>query len=254
MRTIVVGDIHGCLLELRELLDQLQFRTGADRLISVGDLIDRGPDPVGVVHFMQEVGAEVVMGNHEEWALRYARHEARCQEDPHYKNPMRPRSATRLAQHAALSADDRQWLARLPIVLQFIHMERPWLVTHGGIPSNRALEQVDYRQILRCRWVDGAGAYASTGNPHELPPGSVYWTERWVGPQSVVYGHIRHDRHAVRIDVRDNGVECYGIDTGCCFGGWLTAAVFVPNRAKPEIHQVRAHTAYVPPRESDIST
>ncbi|HTT70883.1 MAG TPA: metallophosphoesterase, partial [Anaeromyxobacteraceae bacterium] len=42
VRTIVVGDVHGCLEELDELLRVVEFRPGFDRLVFVGDLLDRG--------------------------------------------------------------------------------------------------------------------------------------------------------------------------------------------------------------------
>ena len=43
MRTIIIGDIHGCFKELVLLLEKVQFDQGRDLLISLGDMIDRGP-------------------------------------------------------------------------------------------------------------------------------------------------------------------------------------------------------------------
>lgn len=43
-RDFVIGDLHGCLEEFRDLLQQLQFNRERDRMFSVGDLIDRGPE------------------------------------------------------------------------------------------------------------------------------------------------------------------------------------------------------------------
>ncbi|HVS08844.1 MAG TPA: metallophosphoesterase, partial [Planctomycetota bacterium] len=48
MATWVVGDIHGCAEELARLLERLATGSG-DRLVAVGDLFHRGPDPAGVV-------------------------------------------------------------------------------------------------------------------------------------------------------------------------------------------------------------
>ena len=75
-RTIVVGDVHGCLEELDELLSRLEVGP-SDRLVLAGDLMDRGPDPVGVVRRARERGALAVLGNHDEKHLRFARHEAK---------------------------------------------------------------------------------------------------------------------------------------------------------------------------------
>lgn len=49
LRTIIVGDIHGCIDELNELIKTISYDKKTDRLILLGDLIDRGPDSVGVV-------------------------------------------------------------------------------------------------------------------------------------------------------------------------------------------------------------
>ena len=77
MATIAVGDIHGCLPALVDLLDQLRNQiTAADRVVFLGDYIDRGPDTKGcleaVLEFRRDVNAPVVClcGNHEDWLLR----------------------------------------------------------------------------------------------------------------------------------------------------------------------------------------
>jgi serine/threonine protein phosphatase 1 len=77
MATIAVGDIHGNLPALNDLLRQLQGEVAArDTIVFLGDYIDRGPDTKGcvdaILEFQQEVSARVVClrGNHEEWFLR----------------------------------------------------------------------------------------------------------------------------------------------------------------------------------------
>ena len=69
-RDFVVGDVHGHFDALRRLLDGVGFKLGADRLFSVGDLIDRGPQSAEAVAWI-EAGkiALTVMGNHEEMML-----------------------------------------------------------------------------------------------------------------------------------------------------------------------------------------
>jgi len=62
MKTLVVGDIQGCFAEFEELLD----RSSPDRIIAVGDLVDRGPDsPAVLEYFRSNPFAGSVMGNHE---------------------------------------------------------------------------------------------------------------------------------------------------------------------------------------------
>lgn len=64
-RLIVVGDIHGCLKQLECLLVALSFDRTRDVLLLLGDLVDNGPDSVGVVRLACKLGALVILGNHE---------------------------------------------------------------------------------------------------------------------------------------------------------------------------------------------
>lgn len=65
-RDFVVGDIHGCYEDLLKALTLLGFVGGADRLFSVGDLVDRGPDSFKAAELVFEPWFKAVKGNHEE--------------------------------------------------------------------------------------------------------------------------------------------------------------------------------------------
>ena len=71
-RLITIGDVHGCADDLARLLDWLQPQP-EDRLIFVGDLVNKGFDSAGVVDQAIALQAEAVMGNHELRLLRYRR-------------------------------------------------------------------------------------------------------------------------------------------------------------------------------------
>ncbi|MGE5839801.1 MAG: metallophosphoesterase family protein [Deltaproteobacteria bacterium] len=69
-KTFIVGDIHGCLDMLKRLMGTIEWRPEADRLIFLGDFIDRGPQSKGVVDYVIETCSlservECLMGNHE---------------------------------------------------------------------------------------------------------------------------------------------------------------------------------------------
>lgn len=71
-RIFAVGDVHGCDIALETLLEQMEL-TSADRLIVLGDVIDRGPDSCRVVEMILDAGnscrTDFVMGNHEQMLL-----------------------------------------------------------------------------------------------------------------------------------------------------------------------------------------
>ena len=239
-RTLAIGDVHGCLEELRELLRAVAYDPSADRLVFVGDLVDRGPDPVGVVREVRALASRgdvlTIMGNHEEKLVRWFKRVAE-ERDTGKKNAMTPPPPDRLAQWEAFDADSLAWLAALPITLE---PSPGWAVVHGGFESIAGSSQKP-QKMLRCRWVDPETGKMIALHEGSLatPEGVVVWTERWRGPLHVVYGHAVHSLEAPRVDRPAPDVECWGIDTGCCFGGRLTALCLetravtqVPARAK----------------------
>jgi serine/threonine protein phosphatase 1 len=65
----VVGDLHGCFSLLQRLLQSIDFQTASDRLFSVGDLVDRGPESEAVLSWLSQPWFYSVCGNHEQMVL-----------------------------------------------------------------------------------------------------------------------------------------------------------------------------------------
>lgn len=70
-RDFIVADLHGCLDLLREQMSRVGFDPAKDRLFSVGDLVDRGPDSMGCLRLLREPWFHAVVGNHEDMLLCY---------------------------------------------------------------------------------------------------------------------------------------------------------------------------------------
>ena len=68
-RDFVVGDIHGMFPHLRSLLDEMEFDTATDRLFSVGDLVDRGPESAMALEWLDHAWFHACRGNHEQFAI-----------------------------------------------------------------------------------------------------------------------------------------------------------------------------------------
>ncbi|MBN1970608.1 MAG: metallophosphoesterase [Candidatus Delongbacteria bacterium] len=69
MRTLIIGDIHGCSDELLELLEVFKPKA-EDRIFSTGDVIGRGPDSKGVLELISKYRITTVLGNHEKWFIK----------------------------------------------------------------------------------------------------------------------------------------------------------------------------------------
>ena len=76
MRTVIIGDVHGCNEALRALLDKVKPVIGQDRIVFLGDLFDRGPDSFGVFRTVRNLQEQfqdsfiLLRGNHEDYLLQ----------------------------------------------------------------------------------------------------------------------------------------------------------------------------------------
>lgn len=267
-RLIVVGDIHGCVVEMAKLLDTVR-PTPDDLLIFVGDLVDRGPASVVVAETVRELCLTrpktfCVLGNHEEKHIRYRRHMLKQRTNPGYKNPMKMRRYA-LDDHNKMSDDLLKWLAELPAVVgvdmaqddlakRLNHEPRVpgiRLITHAGLVEGWLFNQPT-KALIRNRYLikNADGKWEATGdnwvdNRYVRPEGSILWDEAWAGPR-VIYGHIVYDEPRINND-------CYGIDTGAVFGGRLTAYVETLATGDVELVSVDAERQYFSTNSENMS-
>jgi hypothetical protein len=201
-RTIIVGDVHGCVDELQLLLRRCGHARG-DRVVLAGDLVAKGPDSQGVVQFARENGLGAVMGNHDAFAIAH-RHEG------HKQNHQGRRSYI-----ASLGPEDWDYLAGLPCYLRLGPTkpgEPDTLVVHAGLAPGVPLDKQKREHMLSLRSIADTGESTSRLLVH-FP-----WAARWQGPEKLVFGH-----DAVR------GLQHWpmaiGLDTGCVYGRLLTALI-----------------------------
>jgi diadenosine tetraphosphatase ApaH/serine/threonine PP2A family protein phosphatase len=142
---------------------------------------------------------------------------------------MRSLSPPRAAMNAALDEAEQAFLAALPASLD---LGDGWWAVHAGCVPRVAFAKQKRAVMLRCRWLDERGSMVGQPDP---PPGASHWSDAWSGPERIVYGHHVHDLASPK-----QTELTAGIDTGCCFGGRLTALV-LPDR---EVVQVAARQTY----------
>ena len=136
MRTLVVGDVHGCLDELLALL-AAAGRTPDDRVVLVGDLCAKGPNSAGVVRWARESHADAVLGNHDAHVLRAVHGEG-------HVGPLHRSVAE------SLSSADIAWLQSRPLFLRLDPVgDRPYLVIHGGLVPGMPIERLGELGVRR---------------------------------------------------------------------------------------------------------
>jgi len=254
MALYAIGDVQGCDRELGALLDAIEFSRDRDRLWFVGDLVNRGPDSLGVLRRIRALGdaAVTVLGNHDLHFLAVALGCART------------RGGDTL--NELLNARDRgaltDWLISRPLVHD--DADRRLLLLHAGLPPQwdlptaiacaREFEQALQRAperlfdrmygdspdlwsadldgaqrlrfivncLTRLRYVDGEGrlALGVKSAPDKTRSATLIpWFDAadasWRGTR-MVFGHWSTLGFFRNRDV-------IGLDTGCVWGGRLTA-------------------------------
>lgn len=212
-RTLILGDIHACLLELEALLREVQFNPDCDRLISLGDVIDRGPSSSGCVDLMMQYG-ETVLGNHCMTSLKYW-HRVQSGQLPNYRNEYHRKTADQLV------ARHYEWMERLPA---FITIESLGVscVHAGALPFIPLEDQCRY---TLCHIGHITEPTANIMEPvkswwtSKAPPGTKFWGNYYTGHA----GHLLVGHIGVAAPIATEHVSF--LDTGCCFGRTMTACV-----------------------------
>ncbi|MDA0739598.1 MAG: symmetrical bis(5'-nucleosyl)-tetraphosphatase [Nitrospirae bacterium] len=252
MATYAIGDIQGCLASFQKLLHQISFNPDVDRLCLVGDLVNRGPDSLGVLRLAKNLGPAcvTVIGNHDLHLLAVHAGITSLQK----KDTLRP----------ILEAPDCEelifWLRQQPL----LHQEREYVLIHAGLLPQWSIDQAkelakDVEVALRsdqyqdplaalyqstaCEWrsdfsaderrgfttnmltrlrvcsSDGKINLRFKGEPHQAPEGfSPWYLLPPASPRSetIVFGHWS----ALGALITEKYI---GIDGGCIWGHELIA-------------------------------
>ena len=254
MATFAVGDVQGCAASLWRLLDVCGFDAERDELWLAGDLVNRGPDNLGVLRFAMGLGerAKVVLGNHDIHLLARAA-------------GARP-SNRKDTLDDVLRAPDRDallhWLTARPL----LHRTGNWVMTHAGLPPTWTVTRAegyareveaflqsepgagDYAQLfgnepeafnesltgmarlravvngftrMRFCTADGALEFSAKEGPGSPPRGMRPWFD-YPRPAEdaavqMIFGHW------AALEGRTGRAGLHALDTGCVWGGCLTA-------------------------------
>lgn len=244
--THIIGDVHGCIHELKELVEKLNLQQGEHRLIFLGDLIDKGVDSPATIKYVRSLSSDydvqLVLGNHEEKLLRYL-HQRSLR-----KTTVKLSDET-LETASALSTSDIEFLqtAKLYIPLPDYNA----IVVHGGFretlielpthstynPSISKRMREKYSHLYWLRYID-----TTTSHPVRLADVTEkhrHWSETYDGR----FGHVYYGHQSYQSE--DKPVESQhatGLDLGAVYGGYLAAITLTETERK--IHTVKAKHVY----------
>ncbi len=252
MRLYLIGDVQGCASALNQLLATIDFSPSRDKLVLLGDLVNRGPDSLAVLRLLSQLGdaAQCLLGNHDLHALAVA-----AGVRPAHKSDTLTELLTAPDAPALL-----HWLRHRPLAL----LQDGFLMVHAGVLPQwdaaqivalgeelaRALQADDYVDWLRsmygctpAQWsdglqgsdrlrvivnaltrlrfctADGVMELAAKEGAGSAPQGCMPWFEvpgRRTAGTPVAFGHWSTLGLVNRPDV-------LALDTGCVWGGCLSA-------------------------------
>jgi bis(5'-nucleosyl)-tetraphosphatase (symmetrical) len=252
MATYLIGDVQGCFAELQNLLELIEFNPKQDRLGFAGDLVNRGPQSLEVLRFVKNLGnAYLVLGNHDFYLLAIG-YEAVEYHGGHTLDAVL---------QAPDKFELLDWLRSQPLMIYWENVDS--ILVHAGIPPQWSLQQaLAYSEevsselkganFLKClkelefhrnaieKWDEKLGkseriryvvnAFThlrfcsekgdldlSNKSSHSQNPEYRPWYEWYQGKQKIFFGHW------AALEGRLQHSHCHALDTGCVWGGSLTA-------------------------------
>lgn len=253
MTTYVVGDLQGCHEEFEALLERLEFDTDRDRLWLVGDLVNRGPGSLACLRRVYQLrdAATVVLGNHDLHLLAVARGGAELKRKdtlaPILEAPDReelldwlqaqpliaterndvmvhaglpPQWNVQQAVELAAEVQNRLTGPRSGAFLERMYGNQPdvWHDDLEGLERLRVIVNI----FTRMRFIDVQGRldFAAKEGLDSAPAGFAPWfTFAREDDPHILFGHWA----ALEGRTPDSRVRAEALDTGCVWGGCLTA-------------------------------
>lgn len=275
MAVYLIGDIQGCNSALGQLLGKLDFSPSRDELFVLGDLVNRGPDSAGVLRRLMGLGNAVkcVLGNHDLHALAVA-----CGARPSARMDTLDKLLTAQDRHPLLEWLRHQSMALHAHGMLMVHagvlpgwtVERTLALAaevetvlqgpnwqdflrqmYGNAPAawDERLEKDERLRVIvnaltRLRFCspEGEMEFATKDSANAAPPGFLPWFDvpgRLTARNVIAFGHWSTLGWLGRSDV-------WALDSGCVWGGCLSALQLDRDRCQHTLIQVECEQAQAP--------
>lgn len=272
MAMYLIGDVQGCDQALQRLLDEVQFSPSRDTLYLLGDLVNRGPDNVGVLRRLQSLGhsARCLLGNHDLHLLALHLGQGRLKPGDTVSDILQAPDRQQLidwlrmqslAMHEAgilmvHAGVLPQWSVAQTLALakevQTVLQSNDWtmFITHmyGNQPDQWDEELTGHERLrvivnamtrLRFCTLHGQMEFAHHRDASQAPTGFMPWFDvpnRQTHETTVAFGHWSSLNALNRSDVIE-------LDTGCVWGGCLSALQVNPVTGERQRVQVKCDAA-----------
>lgn len=220
---LVVGDVHGCLDELKILHKvAVEENSGRDfeHVILVGDLVNKGPKSAEVVKYCRSQkprGWLSIRGNHDNGAIKAALG------DP------KQSGKSKYSWVDNLNSEDVAYMTQLPYTIRIPGeywgsdtVVNDILIVHAGLLPGVNLEDQTVETMVTVRNVENMGNGRYEYQAKETST-SVAWAKAWGGPEHIIFGHDAKRK----LQLEPNAT---GLDTGACYGFELTGVILPENR------------------------
>ena len=198
LRVGLISDIHAHLTHLDRALDLLEG-AGVDRVVCLGDVVEKGPQPDAVVERLDDLRIPTVQGNHDANAVRHARLE------PH---------------HAGMSSDTITWLEQLPRTREYVWAGKILALAHASLAEDDAgirPGQVPKRMRRCLRRCDPD--LVLLGHTHV--PMRFRWAHHWLcNPGSITRGRCALGPTCAVLVLPEMTMELYSMASGERIPDW----------------------------------
>jgi Icc-related predicted phosphoesterase len=228
-RLIFIGDVHGCLEELKHLISKVRFDPRLDHLVFVGDLVAKGPFSLETIDYIDELAgfASCVRGNHDDKLMQWHEylndhHDDNDDHEAHLPDGLSRRDEHRLLAKL-LTPSQNHYLQSLPYILliPLPDLKRNYVVCHAGLLPHTRLSVQKCWDVSHMRNITKDGHAISNREKGEG------WFLHWEKAQA----HLPHNERTIVVYGHDAGrglnmrETTRGLDSRCVSGGQLTALV-----------------------------